>query len=200
MTQDERDATLTAAVAEYQFVSGLIPFYRTLEMTVLAGTGLVLSGIVAAITAIETSDNPQRSAEGILLVSAAWVPALLLLIEDVALTRLARASAYIAQCLQPLVETLTGNGLVMGWERSPTTPLLDRLGLKKDRFGSRIVGLMATSTPFIVMICLASVVLATIGMLIQPRWWSRSLGGGAIVFAALAASYGIWFTSTHEGR
>jgi uncharacterized membrane protein HdeD (DUF308 family) len=64
-------AATDVLLAEFQFLSGLIPFYRHVELTVLVGTGLVISGVVAALAALEAAENPNATAGGILLALGA---------------------------------------------------------------------------------------------------------------------------------
>src|SRR4249919_601515 len=117
------DRAIQVLVAEFQFVSGLIPFYRRAELIVLGATGALLSVMVAALATLEAADESQRQAEGILLTLGAWVPVLLLLIEVMALTRIMRASRYIYRCLHPLACNLGCPGL-LEFERSPGAELL----------------------------------------------------------------------------
>src|SRR5687767_7144569 len=75
VSPDRLNAAATEVLlAEFQFLSGLIPFYRRVELTVLGGTGLVISAAVAALAALEAAADPQARAEGILLAAGAWAP------------------------------------------------------------------------------------------------------------------------------
>jgi hypothetical protein len=49
------DRAVQILIAEYQYVSGLIPFYRRAELIVLAATGALLSVIVAALATLEAA-------------------------------------------------------------------------------------------------------------------------------------------------
>jgi hypothetical protein len=44
-------------VAEFQFVAGLIPFYRRAELIVLGATGALLSVMVAALATLEAAEG-----------------------------------------------------------------------------------------------------------------------------------------------
>jgi hypothetical protein len=121
-------------VAEYEYVAGLIPFYRRLELTAMAGTGLLLSAIIAALAALEAAESPNKTAEALILAGGAWVPVFLLLIEIMALTRLRRASLYVKDTLQPLALELTGNEGILGFERSPTNLLVVETSERRERY------------------------------------------------------------------
>jgi hypothetical protein len=200
------EAKLQLLIAEYNFVTGLIPFYRSVEMRALGGTGVVLSAVAGAFGAFESAKDPSRPAEGILLAIAALVPALLLLVEVMALTRLRRASLYISKRLHPLAGELTGNDpRLLRWELEPTEILLEQSrAVSTARFG-RIAGPGATkafvsSAPIIVLIALTTFLLAGAGYLVNPVAATAIIGAIAIVLAAISAFYGLAFTSLHEGR
>jgi hypothetical protein len=177
---DQASRALTAVLTEYQFVAGMIPFYRRVELTALAGTGLVVSGVVAAL-------------------AAAWVPALLLLIEDVALTRIARASAYIAEQLHPLVARLTGEQQALAYELAFAGPQTKRLPSWAGR-SRRTVRFMVTSSPFLIAMALGTLTLAAAGVAVQTRWWTIVIGSAATLLAGACATYGLTLTIRHEGR
>jgi len=196
---DQASRALTAVLTEYQFVAGMIPFYRRVELTALAGTGLVISGVVAALAALEAAPKLHRSAESLLLVAAAWVPALLLLIEDVALTRIARASAYIAEQLHPLVARLTGEQQALAYELAFAGPQTKRLPSWAGR-SRRTVRFMVTSSPFLIAMALGTLTLAAAGVAVQTRWWTIVIGSAAALLAGACAKYGLTLTIRHEGR
>ena len=131
--RDDENAALIL-IAEYGFVAGLIPFYRRVELTATAGTGLLLSAIIAALAALEAAETPNKTAEALILAGGAWVPAFLLLIEIMALTRLRRASLYVRDSLHPLAVQLTGKEEILSWERSPTKNLVDETGRRRDSY------------------------------------------------------------------
>jgi hypothetical protein len=191
-------AELAILIAEYQFVSGLIPFYRRVEMAALAGTGLTLSAVAAALTALQATAKPSHSAEAVLLACAAWVPAFLLLIESVALARLSRASAYIEVVLQPIAFDLTGNPKLLAFEHHPSGPILDRT----DRNGRRrgVMQFIMTSTPLILAMCFPSLVLGIGGIARDPRPLIVGIGGVACFFAVGVGRYAWWITHSHEQR
>jgi hypothetical protein len=205
--KDRDQRALDLVVTEFQFVSGLIPFYRGVETTALGGTGLIVSGIVAALAALESADTPKAAAEGVLLSIGAWAPVVLLLIEIMALTRVVRASAYIADHLHPLAEKITGKPEVLAWELAPTSHLLKRVragrrdsAAKEAIVRDSAVRWWSSSTPVIVTIALVSFLLAVSGAIIYPNALTIVSGVGAILAAAAFATYGIVFSHTHEAR
>jgi hypothetical protein len=193
-------------IAEYNFVTGLIPFYRSVELKALGGTGLVLAAVAGAFGALEASPHPSRPAEGILLVIAALVPALLLLVEAMALTRLRRASLYISMRLHPLACELSGgDARVLRWELDPTKLLLERSKAVSTARLARVAGPEATkafvsSAPIVGLIALTTILLADSGYAVNPVATTAVIGGIAIVFATIPAFYGLAFTIVHELR
>lgn len=198
-------------LAEYQFVAGLIPFYRGVELRALGGTGIVLSGVSAAFAAFETADTPNVTAEATLLTLAAWIPAFLLLIEIMALTRLRRASLYIAKRLHPLAVELTQDDRVLRWELEPSKDLFAETltSREEDRSGSvspmRSVtkGSMRafiSSSPLIISIAGVSVALAVAGVIRGGELIFLIIGAPAAIIAIGLGTYGVSFTALHEGR
>jgi hypothetical protein len=204
-------------VAEYQYVSGLIPFYRRAELIVLAATGALLSVIVAALATLEAAEEAQRHAEGILLTLGAWVPVLLLLIEAMALTRLMRASRYILDYLNPIACDLGRPGL-LEFERSPGTQLLAGMraqsastNLKNAGSGSksdtaqhtireRFAIFFFSSTPVILAMAAASIGLALGGIILDFRLLTLLAGAPAAASATAVGLYTISMTHGHESR
>lgn len=200
------DAEIQLLVAEYNFVSGLIPFYRGVEMKALAGTGLVLSAVAGAFGALEAAKSPSRPAEGVLLGIAALIPAMLLLVEVMALTRLRRASLHIAEHLHPLASELLGDDTrFLRWELGPTERLIGESKKLESKPWARLAGPRPTrafvsSAAIVIMIALTAIVLADAGYAINPVATTAIIGAVAVVFAASSAAYGLAFTITHELR
>jgi hypothetical protein len=211
------DRAVQILLAEYEFVAGLIPFYRRAELTVLAATGALLSIVVAALATLEAAEDGQRHVEGMLLALGAWVPVLLLLIEVMALTRIKRASRYIYRCLHPMACELGRPGL-LEFERAPGVELVAGTHRRSAPMGpgrlaagdghhrvrraprERLRVFFSSSTPLILAIAAASLGLAVGGMLVD--WGALTLGFGlsACIGAIVLAWHGIASTQTHEGR
>ncbi len=195
------DRAVQILVAEYEFVSSLIPFYRRAELVALAATGALLSVVVAALATFEAADEPQRHAEGILLAFGAWVPVLLLLVEAMALTRLMRASRYILNCLNPIACDLGRPGL-LGFERSPGAQLLAGMRARRAHRGvrERFAIFFFSSTPVIMAMAAASIGLALGGIILDFRPLTLLAGAPAAISAAAVGLYAISTTHTHESR
>jgi hypothetical protein len=195
------DAVLRLILAEYQYVSQLIPLYRQLETFVLAGTGLVASAALAAFAALTSGQSPDRRTASIVLAAAAWGPALLLLVEITALTRITRASRYISRHLQPIAEKLTGRNDVLFFEVAPTEPLIEDLGQgQSGKFFRVLVKLFASSVGIQIIPLVSACALAVGGLIVDGSTATWLLSSIAIVWAAAAASYGLFFTYFHERR
>jgi len=184
-------------------VSQLIPFYRRFEITALAGTGLVISAAVAAGASLISGEHPDRTAAGVVLGISAWGPALMLLVEVMALTRLRRASRYIARDLHPLAQRLTGHSDILCWELAPTDRLFD-LPLEPTEtartFWRKTLNTVVSSTPLIIAMALSCVGLTVGSALVEPTAAGVVAGSAAVVAGMAFGTYGIVFTHRHEGR
>jgi hypothetical protein len=103
---------------EYEYVSALIPFYRRVELAVLAATALLVTSALTAVAVLEAAAHPRPTAEGAILTAAACAPPFLLLLQAMAVIRLRRAALYIRDRLRPLAVGLTGEERILGWEVS----------------------------------------------------------------------------------
>ena len=122
----------------------------------------------------------------------------MLLVEVMALTRLRRASRYIARDLHPLAQRLTGRTDVLCWELAPTDTLFE-FGAE-GRFWKRTLNTVVSSTPLIVAMTRGALGL-TIGSAVVERTAAGiATGAAAVVASAVFAAYGIVFTHRHEGR
>jgi hypothetical protein len=195
-------AVVAILLSEYDFVSSLVPFYRRVEITVLGGAGLTISALLGLIAALEGGESPNRAVEADILALASWVPALLLVLELMALVRIARASAYIRSQLYPLAVMVTGQESVLQWEFGPTTDLLSADELR-SRVWQRSVKWLVSSAPVVVALVAVAVALPVAASAIDTGGVFRAarLAGylGAVTSFALA-SYGIAFTIRYEGR
>jgi hypothetical protein len=198
VSQDTDDRAVQVLVAEFQFVAGLIPFYRRAELIVLGATGALLSVIVAALATLEAAEESQRQAEGILLALGSWVPVLLMLIEVMALTRIVRASRYIHTHLHPRACELGGCDLLQ-FERSPSAELLATMTEKRGVREWLVIAFFS-SAPLILAVATVSVALAIGGIVLDPGALTLGFGLTAVAGAIALARYGIAFTKAHEGR
>lgn len=219
MSREVDDRAVQLLVAEFQFVSGLIPFYRRAELIVLGATGALVSVMVAALATLEAAEGSQRQAEGVLLVFGSWVPILLLLIEVMALARIARASRYIDGHLRKMASELGGlkelfkfehsprvevRGMVKAWREASRKRRRKSPSSRSDRsrliFWEPLVMIFFSSTSPILVISLTSVALAGAGMALDLGALTLSVGLPAVISAAVVGWHGIAFTRAHEGR
>jgi hypothetical protein len=179
-------------IAEYNFVSGLITFYRSVELRALGGTGLMLTAIAAAVAAFEAADEPNREAESLLLSIAAWIPVVLVLIAIVALYRGLRAVVYVKEHLHPLSETLTSDRDLLAWELLSGVLLERYVEDRSSRSDHRLrfVKVFLDGAPIVISIAATSVLLAIAGFLVRVSALTLLLGGSAGVFAVTFATYG----------
>lgn len=201
-SRDDRAATILSN--EYTFVSGLIPFYRRVEIGALGGTGTTIAALLAFIGVLETAADPDRPLEATILSLAALVPLVLLLLELMALMRIMRASAYIRRELYPLAVSLTSRPRVLRWEFSPTQDLLESIAVGREPGPSpRFAKLFASSAPVITAIVLAAVGLPLAGVALDPSDWlapARLVGYAAAAIAFAIGSYAILSTLRFETR
>jgi FtsH-binding integral membrane protein len=209
---DRVDSRVQVLIAEYEFVTGLIKYYRDVELRALAGTGIVLTAVAAAVAALEAAHTPNRLAESLLLAIAAWVPVVLLMIVIMAKTRGMRAVVYVRDGLRVRAGELTGDRELLQWE-THATPLLDDFlpkaleghwsGHVPEGFRRATIVSLLRGTPIIVAITFSSVALASAGAwigLVAEGWVTETtvavvVGGAAAVVAVLSALVGIGFTN-----
>jgi hypothetical protein len=201
LATDSRDRALTLLTAEYAYVSQNILLYRHLETFVLAGTGLVATGALAAYASLTAGENPDAHAAGIVLSAAAWGPALLLLVELTALTRVMRASRYISRRLRPVATELVQRDDLFGWEIASTSSLLDDLpdGPAWSLFRT-LANLFSSSVGTQLIPSLTVCALTTGGLIVQASPTAWLLGITAILVGIAAAAYGVALTCFHERR
>lgn len=198
------DRAISILTSEYTFVSGLIPFYRRVEIAALGGTGATIAALLAFIGALEATQDPDRALEAALLSLASLVPTLLLLLELMALTRVMRASAYIRTHIYPVARELSARDDLLLWEFSPTKDLLDELATAEQPGPpSRFVKVFASSAPVIAAILTAAVGLPLAGYLLAPDEALEPAQLVGYVSAAAALALGgraIWSTLRFEAR
>jgi hypothetical protein len=201
LVADDRDRALALLTAEYAYVSQNILLYRHLETFVLAGTGLVATGALAAYASLTTGEHPNTHAAGIVLSAAAWGPALLLLVEITALTRVMRASRYISRRLRPIATELGQRDDLFAWEIASTGSLLDDVPSGRTWALFRKLATLFSSSVGTQLIPSLTVCGLTIGSLIvqaSPATWL--FGITAILVGIAAAAYSLVITCLHERR
>jgi hypothetical protein len=179
-------ARIQVLVAEYTWVSGLIRYYREVELKALAGTGLVLSGVGAAFAALHASQNDQAvHAIGIVFAIAAAITAFALPVVVMANLRGMRAVVYLREWLHPLAAELTGDARFLAWE-AVAPPMAVMVA---DGFGE-LLKAVVSSTVVVFLIAAASLLLAVAGATVEHTVWSRAIAAAAgaadVVFFCLA--------------
>ena len=202
MNDAAKERAIQLLISEHTFVSGLIPFYRRVEVTALVGTGLGLATLLGFIGTLEAAPSDHRSLEADIVALASWLPTMLLLIELMALARILRASSYISTQLYPLAVKLSGEEDVFLWEFSPGAKLIE--GAKgKPRLWRPFIRHFSSSTPLILAIGGTAVVLPFVALTLdQDHSMSAARLAGylsALIAAALSA-YAIAFTVRYESR
>jgi hypothetical protein len=205
---DPVDARVQVLLAEYEFVTGLIKYYREVELRALAANGLVLTAVAAAIAAIESADTPNRSAQSLLLSIGAWVPSVLLLIVIMAKARGMRAVIYVRERLRERAASITGDDELLEWETLAaglTDEFLRSAYQGRSQGMARwVVGHLLRGTPIILAITASSAALAVAGAWIavethdwegDEMWISFVLGASAAVAAAGLGVIGIAYTN-----
>ena len=188
-------------IAEFQYVSGLIPYYRNVEMLVLAGTGIVATAALAASAALMSGENPRPSVAAIVLVAAAWGPALLLMVEATALVRIRRASLFIGQNLHEVAKDLTGRVDLLTFEHDPAKFLRSDLAERGLSEGQRArIDLVGASVGILAIPVVTTAGLAAGGVLIDGSLAPSLVGAGALVCAVVLGWYSFRITHPHEKR
>jgi hypothetical protein len=198
-------------LAEYEFVTGLIRYYREVELRALAGLGLLLTAVAAAVGAIESADEPNRTAEALLLAIAAWVPVVLVVTVLMAKTRGWRAVVYVRDVLSPRANALTGDErLFGGGEReedlvskyAPDSPAGDSRQARQVLSKEQLDGLLR-GTPIVTSMMVCSLALAaaaacialTIDGLPVGTWIAVGIGLLAVIATAYASKVAVAFTN-----
>jgi hypothetical protein len=198
---DDKDRALALLTAEYAYVSQNILLYRHLETFVLAGTGLVATGALAAYASLTTGEHPNAHAAGVVLAAAAWGPALLLLVEITALTRVMRASRYISRRLRPIATDLVQRDDLFAWEIASTRSLLDDVPSGRAWALFRGLARLFSSSVGTQLIPILTVCALTIGgLIVQASAAAWLFGITAILVGIAGAAYGLVITCLHERR
>jgi hypothetical protein len=178
MSDPAGEARLQLLLAEYTWVSGLIRYYREVELKALFGTGLVLSGVGAAFAALRAADDEDAvEAIGLVFAIAASITAFVLPVVMMASMRGQRAVVYVREWLHPLAAELTQDARFLAWE-SVAAPLYTALAGRSGR--------ALSATVVVVLIGAASLALVVAAWTVEPSAWARRI-------AALAAACDVTF-------
>jgi hypothetical protein len=207
------DARIQVLLAEYEFVTGLIRYYRDVELRALAATGLVLTALAAAVAAFEAADTPNRVAESLLLAIAAWVPVVLLMIVIMAKARGMRSVIYVREGLRVRAGELAEHSGLLQWE-THAGALLDEFLPKAlaghwsahvpESIRNRLIISLLRGTPIILAITASSISLAIAAswIALAAQGWSHdetkiaiAIGSAAGIVALTFSIVGIGFTN-----
>ncbi len=201
MTRDapNREA-IDFLIAEYQWASGLLPFYRQVELTVVGASALLLSAVASVVAVLE--GGPK--AEATVLSASAWGLTVLLLLEIMALTRIRRAALYIRDHIAVRAWELAGDGILLEWENLHAKDLFFR-GEEEEVPRRRWfpVAILVSSAPVVLAVGLMAVSLALAGALVHPDAPMSAVlfvGYVAALVAVGLGIYGIRLSIRHEVR
>jgi hypothetical protein len=175
-----------AILAEYEFVSGLIPLYRSFEMKVLRLAILILTALavfVASAIEVHNTDNA--------LLGLAFVPGLMAFLV-IALAgmeiRIVRASRYIDGEIRPRLRALAGHD-VLRWEQAPSRFLTTR--------EARLAGLWSW-----VLILVAPGMAAGLAALVIESSFSaaKTITASGGLFLLLLSLLALWVSSYKKER
>jgi hypothetical protein len=179
------DARLQLLIAEYEWVSGLIRYYREVEVKALAGTGLVLSGVGAAFAALQSSSNPDAvNALGLVFAIAASIVAFVLPVVFMANMRGLRAVVYVREWLHPLAAELVRDPRFLAWES-----VAERLYIALAGRLGQVLKPVLSAAVVIFLIGTASLLLVVAACTVEYSPWSRAI-------AAVAAAFDLVFMFT----
>lgn len=192
-----------AVVAEYNYVSGLIPFYRRMELIAVVGVGATGAALIGAIATLEARRDGQMTtaaiannevidrAEALLLVLAPYVFMLATSLVVTALVRIRRASVYIREVLAPFrpdifqFETAKLNQVLNQYDKIWILRVINVVGK------TSLPVLLITTLPALAVVLLAQVVpdgAPSAGLLIVG--WVGA--GVTLLVGAVAAFYTIY--------
>lgn len=200
---------MAALLAEYEFVSGLIPLYRGVEIRALSALGLSVGAIVSIFVALAEQPDADIAVLTGILSFATWLFVLFATIEVTASLRIKRASTYIGTYLYPRLDELAPQASLK-WE---STRALDLIGVGDDarmkHARNRLRKTLVTSGPLSLGIGIAGFIVGVISiwvLLISDRtgfnpavfWLYIGVGalGGAL--SGLLGIYGAWLTREVE--
>ena len=170
------DARALLLVAEYTWVTGLIRYYREVELKALVGTGLVLSGVGAAFAALRASENEQApEAMGMVFAIAASITAFVLPVVLMANMRGMRAVVYAREWLHPLAAELA-DPRFLAWE-AVAGSLYESMTGKHVRTLRWVV----SAAVVIFLIGAASLGLVVAAWTVEWSAWSRVIASAAAV-------------------
>jgi hypothetical protein len=187
---EHADRALTAVLAEYTFVSGLIPFYRGVEIRALSALGLSVGAITTVFVALSEQRGANIAALSGILGLTTWIFVLFATIEVTASLRIKRASTYIQNYLYPLITAIAPPANLQ-WESMKSADLIGvpepvRLGQLRNRLRMNLV----TSGPLSLGIGVAGFLVGVIAIVLLFTSDRADLGVFFVVLYTCAAGLG----------
>lgn len=169
MANGDKELRLQAVLAEYQFVSGLIPYYRSVETNVLSIMAVVLAALAGFVGTVNSQQGAvlDYSVQGAVIALSSWLMVLFTAIEVTALLRIKRASVYLKKHLYPRLNEIIG-AKSMGFEEVRSLDLIkneDASGAHA-RVSDWARGRFVTSAPIVIGMGILSMALPVIGMFV----------------------------------
>lgn len=186
-------------VAEYNFVEGLIPFYRRTETTALAAAISIVAAVIGGVAALEAqgSTDVHHTAEATLLSLGTWLIFATMLIQTMSMMRIRRASAWIKNQIHPFVVQMTSVSELPCWEKGHTPNLLESLSRKSER----VTRFFLTSQPVIFAMALPVVICAGLAFYVHPDHFASGVPWAGFVGACASVWLAVWsskFSWLHE--
>jgi len=188
--KDSHDRALTALLAEYTFVSGLIPFYRGVEIRALTALGLTVGAIATIFATLAEQRQASTAALAGVLTLATWIFVLFVTIELNSSLRIKRASTYIHKFLYPQIHAIAPEA-VLSWESTKSVELIGvpdsvRWSTARNRLRSSLV----TSGPISIGIGLAGLLVGVMAVIVVIGTDRKSWTPGIALICGVLASVG----------
>jgi hypothetical protein len=187
---DSHNRALTALLAEYSFVSGLIPFYRGVEVRALTALGLTVGAIATIFATLAEQRQASTAALAGVLTLATWIFVLFVTIELNSSLRIKRASTYIHKFLYPQIHAIAP-GANLSWESITSMELIGipdsvRWSNARNRLRSNLV----TSGPLSIGIGLAGLLVGVMAVIFVLGTDRNSWAPGIALTCGVLASIG----------
>lgn len=177
----EKTRLLDGLLAEYNFVTALIPMYRRIENQSITALGVTVGAVGSVFAALsggesETAQSLTRGQLGIVMALLSWIFLIFLSVQITAMLRIRRANRYIVKYLYPrlaavapgLFEELRTDFRV-GFETVPSLELIHPKESETTKIQRSIGQLLITSGATTLGLSIGGVV-AGIGAVVLTVW------------------------------
>jgi hypothetical protein len=197
MANGDKELRLQAVIAEYQYVSGLIPYYRSVETNVLSIMAVVLAALAGFVGTVNAQQGAvlDYSVQGAVISLSSWLMVLFTAIEVTALLRIKRASVYLKKYLYTRLDEIVG-AKSMGFEEVRSLDLIknEYATGAHARVSDWARGRFVTSAPIVIGMGILSMALPVIGIFVpifanqgievsDAPWLALGLLGGSFGLA-----------------